>query len=462
MAKPQGQTSVAAPSAPPAAPSMPSAPAPAPAHASANQHRQALAVAVSEAPPGGNPVKELQERQRAAIERATGKSDRAVVDSAAEGPPPPKAKAAGAANSSTPAAVAPAASASASAAQGQPKPPASSEPVATPAAAPPAPEAPKGPRYDVKSMRKWAEENPEEAAEIRKHVFQADEDTTTEWVRIQNKKRKLKGDMATEREKSKAEVAAERAEAQAMRQAADKAVGALAPIADLWEAVRIDPAKPDFDAADAAFKETAGITIDEYMRLRARRGVSAPESAALRAENARLKRQLAAGALAPVVTEGVEVTPKDKQLPAAEAKPEPMAAGKWEDEVPKTHKFRQIVDWETKLDAEMKRYHDPDMDEYSADPEEIATRLLKREIEAMAEDGPPAPPPTKRGKTVVAVPATKSSKSKASSGIPSAAELTPKVSSTETDDKDDDAPPGFSQRTQWAIDRAMKRQRGEL
>lgn len=306
-------------------------------------------------------------------------------------------------------------------------------------------------------MKKWVNEHPEEAAELRIHVFGADQDTTQEWVKIQNKLRKGKQELRTQAEKTTAEVAAERAQAKADREAAEGAAMALRPVLDLWQgAMRKDAqgnAFPDFDLVDAAFEQTAKMPLDQYMRLRARRGVSNPEGARMRAENARLMRELEAlktnGAAASAPAEhheaagatanGATPAPPKVTAPAASVDLE----AKWGDELPKAHKLRNIAGWAAKLGVEMDKYHDAELDEYSRDPEEVADRVLKRELVALSEDAdePEAPAPKKTPKPV-----------------------TPKrkLPAKATEPDDDVAPEGFAERERWALERARKRIAGTL
>lgn len=302
-------------------------------------------------------------------------------------------------------------------------------------------------------MKKWVEQHPEEAAELRVHVFGADQDATKEWIMVQNKKRKMKDELRSEKEKSAAETAAERAQAKADRDLAESAAAQLRPIVDLWQgATRKDSngnAFPDFDLVDAAFENVAKMSLDSYLRLRARRGVSNPEGAKMRAENARLTRELEAlktnGAApsqgsAPAEPNGAAGATANGATPAPPKVTAPAASvdfeEKWGDEVPKTHKLRNISGWAAKLDAEMDKYHDAELDEYSRDPEEVADRVLKRELAALAEDDdePEAPAP-KKGKPV-----------------------TPKrKAAAKAEPDDEEGPAGFADRERWALERARKR-----
>jgi hypothetical protein len=248
-------------------------------------------------------------------------------------------------------------------------------------------------------MKKWAEQNPEEAAELRIHVFGVDQDSTQEWIKLQNKKRKMKEEFRGEKEKTAAEAAAERAEARADREVAEGAAGKLRPLMDMWgAATRKDAAGnliPDFDTVDMAFENTAQMPIDEYMRRRARRGAANPEMTRVRAENARLQRELEAAR--PKETGAAVPSSQAPASPPAVTSETKTAAPvdllvKWGDELPKGHKLRSIVDWPAKLEAAMDRYHDAELDEYSKDPEDVANSVLKRELALLAdEEEEPAP-----------------------------------------------------------------------
>jgi hypothetical protein len=432
----------------------PETPAPAPAMPAPTtqiQNRQAIAAVLAEPDKGQNPQKEFADRARAAIEKATGKSDRAELDAAGEdaAPPPKATDGSSSAKGTTSAPTAGSEKSATPKATSAEPPPASTKSPDESAAA----ESASSRRYEVQDFRKWAEKHPDEAAEIAEKVFKQDKNLLTEWVSFQNKTRKTKLGMQKEREQTLSEARAERAEAAKLHEQVNQAAGALTPIADLWEAVRANPGQPDFDAADAAFQETAGMPIDDYMRLRARRGVVSPEMAKLRAENARLKREQAPK------TNGAAAPSTETSAPPAVSEPKAAAPAElpehdWSSELPKAHKLRQLDGWQAKLDAEMRKYYDPDLDEYSADPEKIADRVLKREIEAiMGEDDDAVPTKPK--------PKPKPKVSPKGDGIPDEYSLRPKKPAKPAED-DDTAPEGFAARERWALDRALKRQRGEL
>jgi hypothetical protein len=436
--------------------------------------RKAIAPTLTEEPKGADPQKEFLQRQREAIAKATGNEQKEQDAAAGEdAAPPPKAKDGKTSSTSTAAATtettdrSPASASPTAPGSKDPKgKPPSSDASSTPGGA--ATEATER-RYDVQSIRKWAEKNPEEAAIVREKVFGLPPDTNQEWIRLKNRKRKLSEEIDQKHETTMAEAKAERAAAEEAKAAIDGAAQKLAPIADLWEAVAekiaADPQNPsiDFEAADAAFLENAKISIDDYMRLRARRAIgSGPDAVKLRAENARLKRELAGKPSEAIKIPKVEGSPTEKEA-AGTAEPSTKVKTKaprdWSGELASGHKLRQFEGWNALLDAEMRRHYDPDMDEYSADPDEIADKLLKREIEAMQTELEPEAKP--KPKPAAAKP-NGHAKPKAPAEPPAAATLTPKMTAS---DEEDDAKVGgmtWAQRQARAINRAMARARGEI
>lgn len=450
--------------------------------------RRAIAPQLSEEPKGVNPVKELQQRQDAAMRKfATGQQQAEDAGAREGAPPPPKeaTRSAAAATGNGP---------GASGAAGSKGAPSSPKP-GTPAGGKTADGAgesddgdgaagvgddagdassggdsaasrSRSPRYEVQAMRKWAEDHPEEAALIRDKVFALPADQNQTWIQLKNKQRKNRQQLHEEHTAKMADV-----QKLADQAAADKAemLGAaekLGPIGDLWSAVaepvKENPEAPkiDFDAGDAAFQENTGISVDDYMRLRARArmGGGGPEAARLRVELAKERRK---AALAPAAK------PPAKEVAKPEAEePAAPAAGKqrapqhdWSGEIDGKHKIRQLDGWQLKLDDEMRKFYDADSRDYDEDPEKAADRVLKREIEAMAaefEDEAP-PPPRKVGKQPP--PAPPKPKRKPESGaIPSAAELTP---NQDADDRNHPVIQKFEKRQKWALDRAMRAARGE-
>lgn len=442
-----------------------------------------------------DPIKAFAERRKAAIDARVGDPHRAATEAAgvdgATTPPKPiatgskptgtqKTPAVPVAESAVTASTQTAVSAEEPAKQELPTTPATHEE--------------KGPRYDLKSFKRWAEKNPEEAIEFSKSigvdVFRENEDPKQEWIRQQQKARKIKEDISSREAALSAKNQAELAQIKAEREAAEAIGSQLAYIGDMWAAAKRVNAQgqpdPDFDTIDEAFRQNSGgMTIDEYNRARARRGVANPEVAKLRAENARLLARVNAGqappngATAPAGGAAAQQTQATTPPVAAAETAAPRANTRdpeafWGDDVPKTHALRQFAGWATELDAEMSKYHDDTLDEYSKDPEEIADKLLARKIAAFAadeeEEAPaPARKPAAKGKPnvpkrraapeggVVDVP-----------GLPAAAKLVPrgKVNTDRshkvvTKDEIASFDGGAAERRRFAIDRAMRRARGE-
>jgi hypothetical protein len=460
----------------PAAMPPPLPPPPAQPVSGITPQRKAIAPTLTDAPKGADPVKELAARQKAAIAARDGSDVKAQEAEAREGAPtPPKAKTT-ASGSSKADAASPGRSGQDAGSKstdtgGSTKPASTSEEsssaeqAAADDSAPAdgtAPGAPRGPRYTWQALRKYAEEHPEEAADLRK-AFDLPEDTREEWIRLKNRGRKLKNDIAAERDKTTAEVKAERAAAEAAKTAIDDAAAKLGPIADLWEAcgerIRANPdnPSPDFEATDAAFAQNAGISIDDYMRLRARRGISSPDAIRLRAENAKLKRELAGKPSEQVAAKAKEEKPAE-ETKAPELKG--VARVDWSSEIASDHKLRGFDGWNAKLDAEMRKYYDPDMDEYGADPDEVADKILKRSIEEMmGEEEPAARAAPARTRPRVA---PKNGKD----ATPSARDLTPKASTAQVDSIGEDDVKVRNMRPadllNWALKRHELRAKGQL
>lgn len=428
---------------------------------------QAKAPELTEAPKGQRPEQAFAERSRAAIAKATGEGQKAQDAAAGEdAAPPPKAKADGSEKDSPKSSTsAPKDSASSSAAEKSP-PSDSSEVPAGGKTAEPAP-------LDMRTILKWCTENPEDGATLRTKLG-LPPDSNSEWIRLKNRERKVKENIRGEHEKTMAEAKAERQAAEEARQAIDGAATKLGPIADLWEAVaepvRNNPQNPqlDFEAADAAFHENTGISIDDYMRRRARRTIgSSSDAVKLRVENQKLKRELAgkpSDALKPPA-EASTTSKGEAGDGEASATTKPKKGEKdWSDELPGKHKFRQLDGWNALLDTEMRKHYDPDTQDYDADPEQIADKLLKREIARMSEEEVPEEPASR------ARPKAKPPAAKPKDGVPSAAELTPrkrpepKTPAADAGEDDDVKVAGmtWAQRQKRAIDRAMARARGEI
>lgn len=428
--------------------------------------RKAIAPSLTEEPKGLRPEQAFADRQKAAIAKATGEGQKQQDAAAGEdAAPPPKAKPAATAAEPATSGKAPTAAAA--------KAPASAEVSPSSSTATDGGKTVEAPKavYDFASLKKWSEENPEDAAKL----FKIPEDTRQEWIRLKNRERKVKENIRGEHEKTMAEARAERQAAEEARQAIDTAAGKLGPIADLWEAVAekvaADPSNPqvDFEAADAAFLENAKISIDDYMRLRARRSIgSSSDAVRLRVENQKLKRELAGKPSDTLKTTAAgESTKKDEAATAPPAAAKTNARD-WSGELDGKHKLKQLDGWNDMLDVEMRKYRDSDTDEYDADPNEIADKLLKREIARMMEDDPPADPP-QRSRTQAAKPAQTRPVVKprdSGDGVPSAASLTPRM--TAPDDEKDEVQLRGGKKLTWsqiqnrAITRAQQRARGEI
>lgn len=386
-----------------------------------------MAPSLPETPAGTpDPVRELRERQSAAIASRLKDPHREAaaaggVDGAATPPKPgkssapsspPKSSAISAASPSS-SATPPAPATKGSADSESPStetPEGTSSETPTVAAEPTA--TARGPRYDVKSMKKWAEEHPEEAAEIRAHVFGMDPTTNEPYIRLQNKTRKLKDAVRAEREAFEAEKAAAHAEVQAKVDHAEKIANEIRYVAEMWGSAQRKNAQgeadPDFDAIIEAFRiNTGGITLSDFNRMNARRGQASPEIARLKAENARLAR-LAAGQAPPAQLPAGQTngaagagTPGNggaaaAPAPAHPAAPEVDAEALWGGELPKVHPIRKLAGWADELHAEMQKYHDETLDEYSRDPEEVADVVMRRMLKAFEPDEEEAPAPARR------------------------------------------------------------------
>ncbi len=311
-------------------------------------------------------------------------------------------------------------------------------------------------RYSLKSVRNWARKNPEEAAEIAEQVFHVGKDQSAEWIRVQNKLRKGY-DKLEEREK------AFNAERDAVQTEAKETVAVLQPISDLFEAVNpnrgtdqpFDHTKIDFDAGDQAFKDLTGVTIDEYMRHRARKGIAInPEMRELKLKAARLEKELE------------KAKPAEKK-PEPEKKEElpPTLAKKWEAEIEEDHPIRQFVDWQKLLTKAMAPYYDADLDEYSKDPEKIASKIVQQKLDelepAKVEEEKPAP-----RKPAVSRPAGRNEEErprarKGDGDLTTESAMRRVMRQPEPVKVPEDMPKDIGARTQWAIQRAQQRARGE-
>jgi hypothetical protein len=312
-------------------------------------------------------------------------------------------------------------------------------------------------RYSLKSVRNWARKNPEEAAEIAEQVFHVGKDQSAEWIRVQNKLRKG-------HEKLEEERTTFYAERDSVKQQAEETVGVLQPISDLFEAVNpnrgtdkpFDHTKIDFDAGDQAWLALTGVPIDDYMRHRARKGISVnPEMRALKLENERLKKAQ--------TVEKKEEPKEEKKAPKEELPP--ALAKKWEAEVDEEHPIRQFVDWQKLLTKAMAPYYDADLDEYSKDPEKIATRLVQAKLDELEPAKVEEEKPVAR-KPAASRPAGRSEEERPRARAKTDGELTTEnairrvMRAPAPVEIPRDMPKDIGARTQWAIQRAQKRAQG--
>lgn len=212
--------------------------------------------------------------------------------------------------------------------------------------------------FSLAAIRKWAEENPEEAAKVGAEVFKADDQ---EWIKLQNRSRKKKQALIEERKLIMGERERLQQEQREFTENAEKFV----PILDMLEAGQGD--SPDFDAVDTAFQQITGRTLDDYVRARARRGIHTdPQAAALRAENARLKKQLETG------------------KPAEEAKSEPkVEMDAVLPDIDEEHPIRKLHGWESLLRKAAAPHYDPDTDEFEVDVDALAHQVFTKELEKL-------------------------------------------------------------------------------
>jgi hypothetical protein len=335
----------------------------------------------------------------------------------------------------------------------------------------------RGPRYELKPFKRWAEENPEQAAELAKAVFQID--VGEGFIKLQNKARKIKGEIREQRTAAETAAQAKLQAAQTAQAEAERIAGSLRYMADMWAAAqrKDEQGRPmlDFDTIDESFRQNSGgLSIDDYMRQRARRGVSSPELARERSQRLRLEAELAqlkntsavpgaqkSNGAAGSTAEGASAAQPKAEGAAAPAAPQVNPEELWGEELPKNHPLREFRGWADDLHREMQRFHDDVLDEYSENPEEIADKLLQRKLAAFQPEEEPAAParrpaPGKRPNT------PKRRAAPAGDGMPSASELTPKGHRpVAPEELSDEMPKDFVSRERWALERAQRRLRGE-
>ncbi len=251
-------------------------------------------------------------------------------------------------------------------------------------------------------------------ADVGRDVFRENQDSKAEWIRLTNKARKLKESHRERETELETRMAAREKAASEHLALAEKTAGQLRHMSDMWAAANGKDANGqrviDFDQVDEAFRlNSGGMTIDEYARMRARRGVSNPELARERAERRRLELELqrtktngeatpagangAGGTAKPSAPEPAAVTtPAPAAVPGRHEKPEEF----WGDELPADHPIRQFAGWGKLVDNAMLQFHDETLDEYSRDAEEIADGIVQQKLAALrGDDGDDEPAPVK-------------------------------------------------------------------
>jgi hypothetical protein len=452
-----------------------------------------------DAPP--DPERAFAERRRQAIDSRIERAERASVDGAGVdgAAPPPKARSAAPASSST---------------QGDAAPPASDpSPAVTSTSSVPKKDAPeaeatssespaggstandeKAHRYELKSLKRWAEENPEQAQEFAQVLGVEPKEG---FIKLQNKRRRIREEQRQTHEKNLQIVRSVADQAKADREKAEQVAGEIRWVTDMWSAGSRKndkgEAQPDFDMIDEAFRRnTGGLSVDDYMRLRARRGVSSPELARERAQRMQAEQELqrlkggqSNGAAAPTppgaaapangagAANGAAPAPAAPPAPAQPAAPSSNPEETWGEEVPADHQLRQFAGWAADLDKEMQRHYDRDLDEYDIDPEEVADSLLKRRLAALTgQQEQPAAAPAPAGRQRPKTPKTKrqSALPTGSDGLPDAAALTPKGGVPRTarpghregvDPKSEDFEGNWAKVQARALERHYARMRGE-
>lgn len=322
-------------------------------------------------------------------------------------------------------------------------------------------------------------------------VFRDGEDPKQEWIRQTQKGRKMKEEIRAQRAEVERIATEKEAAAKGHLELAEKTAGQLRYLTEMWGAFQGRGPNGerviDFDAADEAFRQNSGgLSIDDYSRLRARRGVSNPEAARLKADLRRAELELertrqtnGAPASAPAGTNGAAANPPAPAPPAPEAAA-PAATGRhqnpeeyWNDEVPSDHPLRQFAGWGKLLDNAMLQFHDDILDEYSRDAEDIATEILDKKLAALgtkpAAVTVPAhtrnKPKTPKNRGAKMVDSNAPATNVQGVGIP-AAKLVPR-GKVNTDRSHREARPedlmtdaGLQKRSNWAIERANLRMRG--
>lgn len=234
------------------------------------------------------------------------------------------------------------------------------------------------------------------------------EDTQQEWIRQTARARKMNNEFREKQAAAEARIAAREKAATEQLELAEKTAQSIRYLSEMWGAANGKDAQGnrviDFDAVEEAFRQnTGGLSINDFVRLSARRGVANPEAARLRAELR--KAQLEAeklktnGAAAPAeASNGAGATAKPGEpVPAAVTAPAPAASTGlhdnpeeyWDSTLPSDHPLRQLNGWGKLLDHAMLQWQDEDdPDSYSRDAEEIATDVFKRKLAALGGADP--------------------------------------------------------------------------
>lgn len=404
-----------------------------------------------------DPARDLRERERAAIaSRVKGHEHLQTTDAGVDGAaPPPKPSI-----SKTSSSADTAKSQDAKSADGSASPKAKtdskdsdesteSDPSSSSEDTPSTSQAPateRAQRFTLKAFKKFAETHPEEAAQLmadlQVDVFKGSEEQKTDWVKYQHATRKRKQEFREMEKQREKEQATFRADIEKARQHVEGLAQGMRYLTEMWNAGNGKDANGqrviDFDTVDEAFRQnTGGMTVDEYMRARARRGAANPELAKARAEARQLRQQLEARQT-PQQTNGAgggetAIAPKGNSTspPPAPAAPKQDNEAFWGDDIPKTHGLRKFSGWGDALHEEMQRYYDDDSQTYSRDPGEIADRVLQRMLKAFEpeedeqEEAPAPKPKAKPNK-----PRIKAKETEATDvpGMPNARSLAPRGS----------------------------------
>lgn len=234
------------------------------------------------------------------------------------------------------------------------------------------------------------------------------EDPKQEWIRQTARSRKMKEEQRERVAKAEEALAAKERAANEQLQLAETTANQLRYLTEMWGAFQgKDPNGQriiDFDAADEAFRQNSGgLSIDEYVRARARRGVSNPEAAKERAERRRLELELQRlNGATKALPEGAASSTAEG-APAAQPKAEGVAAPAaspglhsdpeeyWNESLAADHPLRRLTGWGKLLDHAMLQWKDEDDEHsYSRDAEEIASEVFQRQIAKLTGgDGEP-------------------------------------------------------------------------